>query len=64
MEQQHAAEAAGHEYTEVVVDEEFDDVSEINEEHFEMATSEARCSLSGAQAGRDRSFSASQGQGT
>ena len=49
MEQQRAAEAAGHEYTEVVVDEEFDDVSEINEEHFEMATSEARCSLSVAQ---------------
>ena len=45
MEQQHAAEAAGHEYMEVV-DEKFDDVSEINEEHFEMATSEARCSLS------------------
>ena len=63
MEQQHAAEAAGHEYMEVV-DKKFDDVSEINEEHFEMATSEARCSLSGAQAGRDRSFSASQGQGT
>ena len=63
MEQQRAAEAAGHEYMEVV-DEKFDDVSEINEEHFEMATSEARCSLSGAQAGRDRSFSASQGQGT
>ena len=61
MEQQRAAEAAGHEYMEVV-DEKFDDVSEINEEHFEMATSEARCSLSGAQAGRDRSFSASQGQ--
>ena len=48
MEQQHAAEAAGHEYMEVV-DEKFDDVSEINEEHFEMATSEARCSLSVAQ---------------
>ena len=63
MEQQHAAEAAGHEYMEVV-DKKFDDVSKINEEHFEMATSEARCSLSGTQAGRDRSFSASQGQGT
>ena len=45
MEQQRAAEAAGHEYMEVV-NEKFDDVSEINEEHFEMATSEARCSLS------------------
>ena len=58
MEQQRAAEAAGHEYTEVVVDEEFDDVSEINEEHFEMATSESRRSMSVAQArhhpGRDR----------
>ena len=45
MEQQRAAEAAGHEYMEVV-NENFDDISEINEEHFEMATSEARCSLS------------------
>ena len=62
MEQQHAAEAAGHEYLED--DERVDGVSKINEEHFEMATSEARCSLSGAQAGRDRSFSAAQGQGT
>ena len=66
MEQQRAAEAAGHEYMEVV-DEKFDDITEINEEHFEMATSEARCSLSRGtilRAGRDRSFSASQGQGS
>ena len=47
MEQQRAAEAAGHEYLEH--DERVDGVSKINEEHFEMATSEARCSLSGAQ---------------
>ena len=48
MEQQRAAEAAGHEYMEVV-NEKFDDIYEINEEHFEMATSEARCSLSVAE---------------
>ena len=40
MEQQHAAEAAGHEYMDDEND--FDDVSKINEKHFEMATSEAR----------------------
>ena len=40
MEQQRAAEAAGHEYMEDEND--FDDVSKINEKHFEMATSEAR----------------------
>ena len=40
MEQQRAAEAAGHEYMDDEND--FDDVSKINEKHFEMATSEAR----------------------
>ena len=40
MEQQRAAETAGHEYMEDEND--FDDVSKINEKHFEMATSEAR----------------------
>ena len=40
MEQQRAAEAAGHEYMEDEND--FDDVSKINEKHFEIATSEAR----------------------
>ena len=45
MEQQRVAEAAGHEYMEGV-NEKFDDIYEINEEHFEMAASEARCSLS------------------
>jgi hypothetical protein len=56
MEQQRAAEAAGHEYLED--DERVDGVSKINEEHFEMATSESRRSMSVAQArhhpGRDR----------
>ena len=56
MEQQHAAEAAGHEYLED--DERVDGVSKINEEHFEMATCESRRSMSVAQArhhpGRDR----------
>ena len=48
MEQQRAAEAAGHEYLED--DERVDGVSKINEEHFEMATSESRRSMSVAQA--------------
>ena len=56
MEQQRAAEAAGHEYLED--NERVDGVSKINEEHFEMATSESRRSMSVAQArhhpGRDR----------
>ena len=56
MEQQRAAEAEGHEYLED--DERVDGVSKINEEHFEMATSESRRSMSVAQArhhpGRDR----------
>ena len=47
MEQQRAAEAEGHESLED--DERVDGVSKINEEHFEMATSEARCSLSVAE---------------
>ena len=40
MEQQRAAETAGHEYMED--EDDFDNVSKINEKHFEMATSEAR----------------------
>ena len=48
MEQQRAAEAQGHRYMEVV-DKIFDNFYEINEEHFEIATSEARCSVSVAQ---------------
>ena len=54
MEQQRAAEAAGHEYLEdnKIVD----GVSKINEEHFEMATSESRMSVAQARhhPGRDR----------
>ena len=48
MEQQHATVAAGHEYLEG--DERVDGVSKINEEHFEMATSESRRGMSVAQA--------------
>ena len=40
MEQQRAAETAGHEYMED--EDDFDNVSKINERNFEMATSEAR----------------------
>ena len=40
MEQQRAAETAGHEYMED--EDDFDNVSKINEKNFEMATSEAR----------------------